>query len=88
MGQNAPVFWYSPTSFKAEDYMFWHTAWFNGVDAESSDLRKSLDPNQAEVALSAWQDGPLTINLGDVYKTGNNHVEQVASSAAMPMPAG
>ena len=79
------VFWYVPTGYAPNDTFFWHTAWFNGKDPDQSgvNLPVTLPEN-----LEASGDGPYTINLGDVFRTGSNHIDSYDLNSLGPLPAG
>ncbi|HEY5883470.1 MAG TPA: Ig-like domain-containing protein, partial [Pyrinomonadaceae bacterium] len=85
-----PVFWYAASSSRPDDYMFWHTAWFKSGDPNASNAKQSLLQSEATLQV-ATQDGPLSIDLGDVFEPGENHVAPLSIGALTgfpPLPPG
>src|SRR5262249_695468 len=71
-----PVLWYSARGKdKNQDTLLWHTGFFYPTDTLTSASVKAFF-DLASASTVTFSNGPTTIDLGDVYKAGDSHIEQ------------
>jgi hypothetical protein len=81
------VLWYSPTGFAPSDSFFWHTAWFTPKRLTGSSAVIAAKSNDS-LNASSNQDGPVSVDFGSVYETGNTTFNAYDPSTVAPLPAG
>jgi uncharacterized repeat protein (TIGR01451 family) len=80
--RKAAVFWYSSTGFKDTDKFFWNPAWFN---SNPNVVSQNL---VVENASGPVQDGPVSVDLGNVYVAGATAFEPFDLTQVGPLPPG
>jgi uncharacterized repeat protein (TIGR01451 family) len=81
------VLWYSPTGFAPSDTFFWHTAWFTPKRLTGSNI-VAVEQSNDSLNASGVQDGPVSVDFGSVYETGNTTFSSYDPSTVAPLPAG